>query len=346
MKKLLTDPYPVNAAPVGAPAPTAPASVEEMAAFLTDGFWGGRQYTFSTSTITVNLDALTFAGRQLARWAMEAWEMVSALDFVEVGSGEMITVDDAQSGAFAYAPGTGSTASEVELNISTNWLSVSGTSLDSYSFQTYVHEFGHAIGLGHQGHYDGFASYGVNNTFANDSWQMSVMSYFSQTDNTATDASYGYAAGPMMVDIYAIQSLYGAPGAAGVTAGDTVFGQGSSLGNYLDPLFDWFATGTPSALVTGTDMAFTLYDQGGTDRLDLGFLGAGEHANIDMNGGAFSDIGAQISVFAVALGTVIETLSLGAGNDTVMGNGADNLIQSGQGNDSVTGAHCCGRGGR
>jgi serralysin len=59
----------------------------------------------------------------------------------------------------------------------------------------------------------------------------------------------------MMVDIYAIQSLYGAPGAAGVTAGDTVFGQGSSLGNYLDPLFDWFATGTPSALVTVSDLS-------------------------------------------------------------------------------------------
>ena len=106
--------------------------------------------------ITVNLSGLTADGRQLARWAIEAWEMVADLDFQEVSLGsEMITFDDEDDGAFAYNPAGGSTAAGVELNVSTNWVDTYGTTIDSYSFQTYVHEIGHAIGLGHQGNYNG-----------------------------------------------------------------------------------------------------------------------------------------------------------------------------------------------
>jgi hypothetical protein len=37
--------------------------------------------------------------------------------------------------------------------------------IDSYSFQTYVHEIGHALGLGHGGPYNGSASYGLDNLY-------------------------------------------------------------------------------------------------------------------------------------------------------------------------------------
>ena len=41
------------------------------------------------------------------------------------------------------------------VNVSTNWLRDFGTSIDSYSLTTYIHEIGHALGLGHQGYYNG-----------------------------------------------------------------------------------------------------------------------------------------------------------------------------------------------
>ena len=53
------------------------ASLDELALFLTEGFWGGSEITFDTSSsnqITVNLDGLTSAAKQLARWAMDSWD--------------------------------------------------------------------------------------------------------------------------------------------------------------------------------------------------------------------------------------------------------------------------------
>ena len=56
--------------------------------------------------------------------------------------------------------------------------------LNTYAFQTYIHEIGHALGLGHPGNYNGEARYPNDAEFQNDSWAMSIMSYFGQTENT------------------------------------------------------------------------------------------------------------------------------------------------------------------
>ncbi|MEL7163823.1 MAG: M10 family metallopeptidase C-terminal domain-containing protein, partial [Pseudomonadota bacterium] len=70
---------------------------------------------------------------------------------------------------------------------------------------------------------------------------------------------------------------------------------------------------------------------------NLGYLGSNEAARIDLNGGAFSDIGNEIDILGIADGTVIENLETGAGNDTITGNGAANSIMSGAGNDNIDG---------
>ncbi|WP_299628679.1 M10 family metallopeptidase [uncultured Tateyamaria sp.] len=334
---------------VALPPPGTTGTYEELAEFLKSGTNNGVEYTFDTSSsnvITVNISGLTAAGQQLALWAMDAWEMVANIDFQIVTSGEMITVDDEDSGAFAYYPNTGSTSiaggdntNGVELNVSKQWLVNSGTTLDSYSFQTYVHEFGHALGLNHLGDYNftpgQSITYANDAYFTNDSWQMSVMSYFDQVENTSTNASFGYLAGPMIADIIAIQDFYGAPGSSGVTAGNTTFGLNSNIGNYLDELFTALATNSTSANVSGNDMAYTLYDQGGTDTIDLSFLTASDPANINLNDGTFSDIGTGIDVLGIAVGTMIENLTTGAGNDTLTGNELNNILNAGDGNDLV-----------
>ena len=95
------------------------------------------------------------------------------------------------------------------VDISSNWVTTYGTGIDSYSYQTYIHEIGHALGLGHQGPYNGSGTYGTDNIYANDTWQFSVMSYFGQDNYSGS--SYRFVMTPMMADIYAVQLIYGVP---------------------------------------------------------------------------------------------------------------------------------------
>lgn len=136
---------------------------------------------------------------------------VADLDFVETSGDAQITFSDMYAGAYSGSTYRGGVISSSYVNVAASWTYRYGSTLDSYAFFTYMHELGHALGLGHLGQYDGYAVYPDDATFANDSWQLSIMSYFDQTDNTDTDASYADLMSPMMVDILAIQQIYGTP---------------------------------------------------------------------------------------------------------------------------------------
>ena len=227
---------------------TPEGTYDEIADYLTDGYseWdGGSRRAFDVgpnAILTANITALTSVGQQLARWALEAWTSVAGIGFEFVDGDAHITFDDEDSegtGAYAYWNTWNDEIESSFVNVWKGSLPAHAT-IDSYTFSTYIHEIGHALGLGHPGPYNSYGSeeiftYGGHAKFLNDSYQATVMSYFGQTENTYIDASYALPATPMLADIIAIQNLYGAPN--DINPGDTVYGVNSNVGGYPGLLF-------------------------------------------------------------------------------------------------------------
>jgi serralysin len=319
-----------NAGPVLA-APLPVYSTDQIADYLTDGYWTDAGFSPAAFDLAANGGVLTYdvslltpAGQTLARAAIQAWEEVSGITFVEVSTGGTnadIIFDDADpSGAYSQSVISGGSIVTSYVNIPTIWLTYYGTSIDSYAYQTYLHEIGHALGLGHAGDYNGAATYPNDALYANDSWQATVMSYFSPYwDNTYIDASDGFAITPMIADIVAIQNLYGPPG--DTRLGDTTYGDGNNTGNAIFGL-------------TGTSL-LTIYDSGGTDTINLASRANAQR--LDLTPESISDINGRIGNLSIARGTVIENAVTGAGNDTIIGNSAANLLIAGGGNDDLFG---------
>lgn len=323
------------------PRPAPEASVSEMAEYLTQGYWedtnrSSRRFDTSESNeITVDLTNLTAAGQKLARWALAAWETVANLRFRETEGAAQIRFDDGDSGAYASTTVIGGIIQTAFINVSTAWITRYGSSINSYSLQTYIHEIGHALGLGHQGHYNGAADFGQDQTYETDSWAYSVMSYFSQLENYSVGGSYGFLFTPMMADVAAIQTLYGAPDTTSATAGGTKWGADNTVPGYLGTMLAALFDGSTDTDVSTNSAAFTIYDQGGLDVLDLSSSDADN--SVSLEGGSFSDVNGHRKALAIAEGTLIENLIGGRGDDTLFGNEVANHIIAGQGADTLFG---------
>jgi serralysin len=296
------------------PPPVAP--VEQIADQLVEGYWGGNDQHFNVTpggSLTVDITALTAAGQTLALAALAEWTEIIGVTFVQVASGAQITFDDNQSGAFSDSTSSGGIISSSIVNVSNQWLAQYGTGTNTYSFQTYIHEIGHALGLGHAGNYNGEASYPDDALFQNDSWATSVMSYFSQTENTyfaGQGFDENFILTPMMADIYAMSILYGL--STTTRSGNT---------NYT--------------FSGGGSGAECIFDAGGIDWIYAHTYSGAQLINL--NPGTFSNISGDTGNVSIALGVTIENALGGSGNDTIIGNAAANELQGQNGDDILDG---------
>jgi Ca2+-binding RTX toxin-like protein len=291
---------------------------EEIAIYLEAGAKGFKWDVAPGGTLEVDVTGLTADGKMLARAALEVWSDATGILFSEVSSGADITFDDEEAGAYASWSASGSFFTSADVNISTAWIATYEARIDGYAYQTYIHEIGHALGLGHPGPYDGSADYATDAIYVEDSWQTTVMSYFSQTENTYLDSSFAYIMTPQMADVMAIWSMYGTP--TTTRTGDTVYGYNSTAGN---DIFDATAFSRPTA--------YTIVDSSGDDTLD--YSGASHDQTLDLRAGYFSSVDGLDNNVAISVGTVIENAIGGTGADVLYGNAADNTLTGGSGAD-------------
>ncbi|WP_308218638.1 M10 family metallopeptidase C-terminal domain-containing protein [Ciceribacter sp. RN22] len=273
--------------------------------------------------------ALSAAQRAAAQQSLSLYSDVGNVTFTQVAAntGTMrfsaynSTTDAA--GAYAYFPGgTGAGDLAGDVNLNNNSVLTGSIPRGSYSFFAILHELGHAMGLAHPGEFN--AAPGVNITydpyaqFIEDSHQYTVMSYFDESNTTASFNSYPDTL--LMFDILAIQQLYGTN--YSTRAGNSVYGFNANTGSIYD-------------FAANTDPVFCIWDGGGNDTIDASLYSMAQR--IDLNAASFSDIGGFTGNISIAAGAVIENAIGGSGNDRIYGNGAANVLTGGAGNDILYG---------
>lgn len=306
-------------------------SNDQIAEQLASGYWGDGEHPFNVTSggsLTVNLTALNTAGLALARAALQSWSQITGINFVETSGAAQITFDDAEEGAFTESttdPQTGF-ATSAHVNVHTSWLQIYTPDIGGYAYQAYLHEIGHALGLGHAGNYNNTANYPYDAVYSNDAWSTSIMSYFSQDESTYfnnQNFTNLYLVTPMVADILAMQQLYGL--STTTRSGDTTYGFNTNAGTLYDA----------SATTNYRNFALTIFDTGGTDTFD--FSGYNFNQTINLNPESFSNIAGRIGNLSIARGSIIENAIGGTMRDTIIGNSVANILTGGEGQDNLTG---------
>ncbi|MGE0748254.1 MAG: M10 family metallopeptidase [Rhodospirillales bacterium] len=269
-----------------------------------------------------NFEPFSEAQKAWAREALAEWSKVANVTFIEVDEAAGVAGDirfaktSAGIGtAFAVFPAVHSAGGDV-------WFSHNAAYDDmspgSYGFVTLLHEIGHALGLAHPHDTGGIS--GILDTALD--WQgNTVMSYRSFVGANAGYTQDHFATSPSLLDITAIQYLYGAN--LSFNADDTVY--------------SW---------ATGAQLLQTIWDGAGKDTID--WSNQASAAEIDLGAGAWSRLGpayvadgrtgiTESRTLRIAENVTIENAFGGGGDDVIAGNGAANFLAGNAGNDRLSG---------
>lgn len=278
---------------------------------------------WNLSFTPLSVSQQTYFAAALQQWANVANLQFSLVDDTSTSVGDIRAAFgylgsyyDAQ--AWSTTPGSSATAGDV-------WFNRIGSSFTNswepggFSFFTALHELGHALGFKHPFYEPG--SLGAVLPAALDSQSYTVMSYSPKPGDNTTKFSF-YPTTPMLLDIQAIQSLYGADYSH--NAGDGIYGY-TDAATYHE----------------------TIWDGGGSDTIRYSGY---RDAAVDLRAGHGSQIGAPVYVQStnyanlyatnniwIAYGVTIENAIGGQGNDTLTGNDASNSLTGSAGNDTLDG---------
>lgn len=247
--------------------------------------------------------------------------------------------------AHAYYPSNSEMGGDVWLLAGDDTLT--DPALGTYGHTTIYHEIGHALGLKHPHEADGNPALPE----AWDSHSYTVMSYrdypYQPVDEPSRTEYGGSPLTFMMLDILALQTLYGADFTT--RDGDTVYSWSRATGELF---IDGIGQGEPAA----NRVYLTVWDGDGTDTYDLSAYPDG--LSIDLTPGSWSTISlAQLSevysfgsasVFAPGnvanamlfdgdTRSLIENAVGGDGDDVLTGNQAGNRLVGGSGDDVLSG---------
>lgn len=182
--------------------------------------------------------------------------------------------------------------------------------------KTIIHEIGHSLGLSHT-----FTSDSELPDIEENSLKHSVMAYRKPKKEYA-DFGANYPMNPLLLDTYLIQKLYGKN--MTTRTGDTIYGFNSNTGR------DFYSLHSADDVLVSC-----IWDAGGNDTLDFSQYNVNQ--KINLNEGAFSDVGGLRSNISIAYDVVIENAKGGSQNDYITGNSADNCLWANQGNDILFG---------
>ncbi|MBD5804278.1 Serralysin C precursor [Azoarcus sp. Aa7] len=303
--------------------------------------WAGSTITYAFPVTAADLFSTDEGGsfrpldatqQAYAEVALASWDELIAPSFAEVSG----SASDVEFGltlnadyAHAYFPSYGS------VWFRSGDASLAEPEVGGYGYMTYVHEVGHALGLDHMGDYNGYAP---EPTSYQDSTVLSVMSYFGPSygswsagtgqiawaDWIGSDGRLYQPQTPMLDDVLAIQSIYGADHTT--RTGDTTYGFGSNVTGAMAEILDFTRNAHP---------VLTLYDAGGNDTLNLSGWSSG--STVDIAPGAYSSCNDMTNNIAIAYSTDIENVVCGDGSDSISGNTLANRLDGGGGNDTIYG---------